>query len=750
MSGPRRLLRRLRDVMAAPVAAQQRLDQVVRIIAADMVAEVCSCYLMRAGEVLELFATQGLKSASVHRTLLRVGEGLVGTIAAYARPLNLADAQAHPLFAYRPETGEEIYQSLMGVPIMHGGSVVGVLVVQNKTRRHYDDEEVEALQVVAMVLAELVASGELVNPHELLEPGAIYAGPEVLEGLALVAGTALGAAVVHRPRVYLKNLVAEDAGRERTRLAEAVVGLQDDVDRMLAAPDLAEDGAHRDVLETYGMFARDSGWLARIDEAIGSGLTAEAAVIRVQEDMRARMSQAADSYIRERLLDFDDLANRLLRHLSGESRPHHAGDPDQDFVLVARTLGPAELVDYDRRRLKGLVLEEGSPTTHVAIVARAFEVPMVGRIRGAVAKLRPGEPVIVDGDHGRVFVRPAAGVIDNFREDAAGREARRAVYQAMRDKPARTRDGFEISLNINAGFAADLDRLDETGADGVGLCRTEIPFMMSASFPDVAAQTELYRAILDQAGDRSVVFRTLDIGGDKRLPYLAKTEEENPAMGWRAIRIGLDQPAVLCQQLRALLRAAAGRTLDVMFPMVADLAEYRAASALLDHEIARLRRQGETLPTKIQVGVMLEIPALMWQLPDLAAELDFVSVGTNDLIQFLYASDRANSKLVGRYGVLSPAALSLLEQLVRDCEARGVVLTVCGEAAGQTIEVMAMIGIGVRRFSMPPSRIGPIKLMVRSLRVAPLQKYLEIRRGTTQSSLRDALHAYARDHHINI
>jgi phosphotransferase system enzyme I (PtsP) len=750
VSGPRRLLRRLRDVMAGPGAAQRRLDQVVRIIATDMVAEVCSCYLMRSGQVLELFATEGLKPDAVHRTRLRVGEGLVGHIAAYSRPLNLSDAQAHPLYAYRPETGEEIYQSLMGVPILHGGRVVGVLVVQNKTSRHYDDEELEALQVVAMVLAELVKSGELVDPRELFDTEAAVSGPEILDGLPLVGGLALGTVVIHHTRAEVGKFVAEDPAEERQRLVLAIATLRDDVDRLLAAPDMAEQGDHRDVLETYRMFAEDSGWLTRIEEAIGSGLTAEAAVARVREDTRARMNQVADPYLRERMLDFDDLANRLIRHLSGGGAPARVEVGAEDFILVARAMGPAEFLDYDRARLRGLILEEGSHTTHIAIMARAFDVPMVGRVKGALSRIPAGETVMVDGERGRVVVRPGEEMTRAFAEDVAARAARQEVYREFRDKPARSLDGVEISLNINVGLLVDLDHLDETGADGVGLCRTEVPFMIASDFPDVDSQTELYRGVLDRADGRPVAFRTLDIGGDKRLPYWPTVAEENPAMGWRAIRVGLDQPAILRQQLRALIRAAAGRPLSVMFPMIASAEEFAAARHLLDRELARAAQRGEPAPEVLRVGVMLEVPALFWQLPVLLPELDFLSVGTNDLLQFLFASDRANPRLAGRYDLLSPAALSLMRDVVGHCAAAGVELSVCGEAAGQPLRAMALIGVGVRRLSMAPARVGPIKMMVRALRVEPLRHYLESLDRAAPRDLREGLASFARDHGINI
>jgi len=750
VSGPRRLLRRLRDVMAGHGRAQDRLDQLVRIIASDMVAEVCSCYLMRAGEVLELFATEGLNPSAVHKTRLQISEGLVGHIAANARPLNLADAQSHPLFAYRPETGEEIYQSLMGVPVLRDGRVIGVLVVQNRTRRHYDEEELEALQVVAMVIAELAAGGELVDPAELLAPEGRFTGPAVIEGQSLVPGLALGTVVVRRPQAPVTRLVADDPTVEKRRLAEAVAALREGLDRMLAAPDLAQAGEPRDVLESFRMFADDSGWLRRIEDAIDSGLSAEAAVIRVQEDTRVRMSQATSSYLRERLLDLEELANRLSRHLTGEAGSIGGPDLPDDVVLVARSLGPAELLEIDRERLRGVVLEDGSPTMHLAIVARALEIPVVGQVRDALSRLSAGETVIVDGTEGRITARPEDAEIHLLNEQAADRSQRQERYRALRDVKAMTLDGVEISLNINVGLVVDTKRIDDFGADGVGLCRTEIPFMMSSRYPDINAQTQLYRGIMDSAGGKPVVFRTLDIGGDKRLPYLPAMNEENPAMGWRAIRIGLDRPAILRHQLRALLRAADGRPLSVMFPMIATVGEFKRAKALLDRELRRCRDLGESQPESLKVGAMIEVPALMWQLPALLNAVDFVSVGTNDLVQFLFASDRGNAVISKRYGVLSPAVLALFRQLVEACDSHGVPLTVCGEAAGDPIEAMALAGVGVRSLSMPPSRLGGIKVMCRSLTLAALTRYLDGLRDSADMDLKQRLLDFAHDHGVEV
>jgi phosphotransferase system enzyme I (PtsP) len=747
--GSRRLLRRLRDVMAGPGTPQQRLDQIATLIARELVAEVCSIYVRRAGDILELFATEGLHQNAVHSTRLMVGEGLVGFIAAQAMPVALADAQAHPLFAYRPETGEEMYSSLMGVPILRGGRVIGVLAVQNRTQRSYADEEVEVLETIAMVLAELVAGGDVISPEEAnvgQDPGAL---PQRLEGLSLSPGLAQGTAILHRQRVTIDRMLSDDPAHESERVRAAVDAVHGQLDAIMERPEMSDAGEHRDVLETYRMFAQDSGWLRRIEEAIRTGLSAEAAVQRVQDDTRVRMAQVSDTYLRERLLDFEDLTNRLLRNLTGDDFDTDMELP-QDTVLVARSLGPSELLNYDQSRLRAIILEEGSTNAHATIVARALEVPMVGRVEGLLSRIETGDAVLVDAENGVVYLRPGDEVRANFDAALAARSERLRSYRDLRDRPAETKDHVSVSLQLNAGLLAEMNHLYDTGAAGVGLFRTEIPFMVRATYPDVETQAEFYQRVIQEADDRPVTFRTLDIGGDKVLPYMRAGEEDNPAMGWRATRIALDRPAMLRHQLRALLMANSGRTLSVMFPMIAQVAEFAAARRLLDMETEKLRQSGSPLPNAIRVGVMLEVPALAMQLPALLPLVDFVSIGSNDLVQFLFASDRGNPRLEGRYDHLSPAILTFIRQISDVCRAADIPVTVCGEMAGDTLAAMALIGIGIRDLSMSPANLGPVKAMVLSLDTTTMSSYLDTLLSSSAPSIRSHLKSFARDHAITV
>jgi phosphotransferase system, enzyme I, PtsP len=594
--GPRVLLRRLREVMAEPVAAQTRLDKIVQIIAANMVAEVCSIYVMRPGDFLELYATEGLKREAVHKSKLKSGEGLVGTIAKQAIGLNLSDAQHHPSFKYLPETGEEIYNAFLGVPVMRGGTVIGVLVVQNRTRRHYTEEEEEALQTTAMVLAEVIAAGELREVATEVAADVAHVRSHHLKGDSLAEGVALGHVVLHEPRVVIQNLIAENVPKEKQRLEDAVAQLRAHVDELLDGSD-AQRGANEysDVLETIRMFAHDKGWVNRLREAIDTGLTAEAAVERVQNDNRARMARTPDPYLRERMHDLDDLSNRLLRILTGAIATASRSDLPQNAIVVARNMGPAELLDYDRSRLRGVVLEEGGRTSHVAIVARALGIPAIGQAAGLIDLVDTGSPVIVDGGTGDIFVRPSTDLQRAYAEKVRFYARKQAQYAALRDEPAICRSGERIELNINAGLVVDLPHLHDSGADGVGLYRTELQFMMASRFPRLAAQVRHYKTIIEQAQGKPVTFRTLDIGADKVLPYLRQPKEENPALGWRSIRMALDRPALLKLQVRALMLAAEGAPLKIMFPMIADVEEYKRAVEVVETEKEHLLKRGHKL-----------------------------------------------------------------------------------------------------------------------------------------------------------
>ncbi len=750
-AGPRVILKRLREFMASAMDPQERLDLIVREIAQNMVAEVCSFYVLRSDGMLELFATKGLNPKAVHLSQLRLGQGLVGTIAATARPLNLTDAQKHPAFAYLPETGEEIYSSFLGVPILRAGRTLGVLVVQNRSQRGYSDDEVEALETVAMVLAEMIAAGDL--PRATHTNGDVnMRRPFTLTAQSLNDGIGIGHVVLHEPRIVVTNLFNENSQVEIEKLTKAIGSLRLSIDDMLSRSDVASEGEHRDVLETYRMFANDTGWVHRLEEAINNGLTAEAAVEKVQSDTRARMIHLTDPYLRERLSDFDDLANRLLHQLMGRTRETIAANLPKDAVIVARSMGAAELLDYPRDRIRGLILEDGATTSHVTIVARAMSIPVVGQAKGVVSISENGDSVIIDGEDGRIYLRPVIDVERAYLEKARFRARKQQLYRDLRDVPSITKDGTHITLLMNAGLLVDLPQLDESGAEGIGLFRTELQFMIASKFPRAHEQENLYRNVYKTIGDKPVTFRTLDIGGDKVLPYFRnKIQEENPALGWRAIRLTLDKPALMRTQLRAFLKASGGRELRLMLPMVTEVGEINRTRQLIDREVAYLSRFGHALPTRIKLGAMVEVPALLFQLDELMQAVDFVSVGSNDLFQFMMAIDRGNAEMSHRFDQLSVSFLRALRSIIEAGKRNNTPVTLCGEMAGRPLIALALLGLGFTRISMTPSAIGPIKAMLLDVDVQNLQeKLLEELNKPHVKSLHNWMQWYAQEHAISV
>ena len=718
----RQILTRLHEVMASRMHAQGKLDSVVDIVGESLTSEVCSIYLLREG-MLELYATRGLNQSAVHVTRMAIGEGLTGTIAENVETLNLAEAKAHPDFQYRPETGEEKFHSFAGVPIVYRERAVGALCVQHVDPRRYEEVEIEALQTTAMVLSELIANAELIDEEEARGLTPEQTGPQTINGLTLVSGLGAGQAVYHQPRVQITQVVAEDIEAERQRVYRAFDKMREQIDGLAGQAEFGVGGEHEEVLETYKMFAYDEGWSRRINEAIDSGLTAEAAIERVQQHTRMRMREIDDALLADRMHDLEDLANRLLRIVSGQLGTAASQGLRRDTILIARNLGPAELLEYDKRRLKGVILEEGSLTAHVVIVARAMGVPVLGRANGIRGIVREGDEVLLDATAATATVRPTSQVADAFAARFAKSREKQAAYAELRDVEPFTRCGTRIEVMMNAGLRDDISALAMTGADGVGLFRTEFQFLVSATLPQRDRQTRLYRDVLDAAGDRPVIFRTVDIGGDKAVPYLASDmaeADENPAMGWRALRLALEREGLMKAQARSLLEASAGRSLYVMFPMVSEPWEFDAAKQVFEEQLAFLRSKKKLLPEAIHYGAMLEVPALAEVLDLLLPKLSFLSVGTNDLTQFLFAADRANPNIAQRYDWLSPSIMRFLRRVVQSTNGSGVSLGVCGEMGGRRLEALALLGIGFRRLSITPAAVGPIKELVRKVDLAEI------------------------------
>lgn len=731
------LLLKVRDVLEQTAEGQDRLDRVVELIASSMSTEVCSIYLRHENNDFELSSTIGLKQESVHTTVMRAGEGLVGRIGETRKIINTSDAQNERGFRYFPETGEELYHSFLGVPIQRFRQLIGVLVVQSAQPRVFSQTEVNALEVIAMVLAEMTelgafSSGEraaIRRPHQL---------PFAIRGLVVQEGVADGVVFLHNPQVTIQNPVADEPEVEKTRLIDALETLSEQMGQLVDEHDDEEDA--RDILETFLSFSRDKGFRRRLIEDIDNGLSAEAAVEIEITRMRNRMRNVTDVYIRERLVDLENFCYRILRILSGIEAPSKADLPE-NAVLIASDIGPAELLEYGRA-LKAVILEKGSVGSHAAIVARAFAIPLIIQTGNITTEAIAGDRVLVDGEQGIVHLRPEAAVIDAFGNKIAMNKEAQERYQNLRNLPAITKCGAVISLQMNAGLIAELPSLVPSGADGVGLFRTELQFLTRRTVPKRGELAKMYERILDSAGGKAVTFRTLDIGSDKILPYMKRDPEPNPALGWRAIRVGLDRKNILKMQLQALIRGANGRPLRIMFPFIAQYEEFQEAKHIFLDLLAHTEAVGQPVPSHYEVGAMLETPSLAFAPDRFFQETDFISIGGNDLKQFFFAADRENERVRKRYDTLNSSFLSFINLITERCAEHNTPVSFCGEDAGRPLEAVAFAAMGLRTLSMRPASIGPVKAMLRQVDLNEVKHIIGASRARGTQNARPELAAY--------
>ena len=732
------LLKRLKEALAEEGEGQKRLDRLTHLIANSIDTEVCSVYLLVDNKTLELCATEGLDPASVHKTRLRIGEGLVGLVARDAKPINTDNAPSEVGFRFMPETREERYSSFLGVPIQRLGETLGVLVVQSRISRLFSDDEIYAIEVVAMVLAEMTELGAFVGGDENLKAPHQYS--VLIRGGIAHEGAASGNVLLHEPRVVVTNPFAEDTIIEQKRLQDAIQRLKGDVDGMLNTALKGATEEHKKILEAYRMFANSKSWLKRMEEDIESGLSAEAAVEKEQSIVRARMSRVADAYLRDRLHDLDDLSNRLLRILTGQGNSDHTDFPESP-ILVARNIGPGELLEYGRN-LKGIVLEEGSVGGHATIIARAMAIPLIINASAITTEALNGDHVLVDGDQGIVHLRPDDNVKNAFSEKIAMQSKKLERYQKLKDVPAVSKDGITINLMMNAGLMGDLPSLESSGAEGVGLFRTELQFLARNSIPKRGELAALYSRVLDAAGQKKVIFRTLDVGSDKVLPYMRPTDEPNPALGWRAIRLGLDKPGIMKMQLQAFFRAANLRNISIMFPMIAQFGEFIQARELLKTVLENERKMGHSIPKNVEIGAMLETPSLVFAPKQFFELADFISIGGNDLKQFFYAADRENERVRKRYDTLNVSFLNLIKQIVIRCEETSTPLSFCGEDAGKPLEAVCLLAMGIRTLSMRPASIGAVKALIRDINIIELRKVIDQALVSGEQSIRPKVESW--------
>ncbi len=742
------ILQKLRTVSEGQDAIDVKLNKIVKMIAEQMSADAAACYITIGGNRLVLFAAHQMAEGALNKVIFRFGEGLTGEVAQNSRTISVADAWKHPKFVHKPELGEDDYKSYIGVPLIRWHRSIGVLALQSKEVHEYTAMDIEILETVAMVLSEIVSSEEMSEWRKNFDKNNNINERDKLKGVSLSKGYGLGVAVVHRRRQVVTKIFAEDKEKELHRLEIAFGQMNADLDKKLAEAKLGM-GEHVDILDAYRMFASDKGWYKKLSNNIQSGLTAEAAVERAYEDMWNRLSGTTDVYLKERLHDLRDVSDRLSSYLSGDYGSIKGVD-SADIIVVAQTMGPADLMDYDYTKIRGLIIEDGTPTMHVAIVAKALNIPVVAKIKGIFSEIKTGEQIAVDGMEGYVYIRPSTLIQEKFKSKIAERQKLQAKLAELKELPAQTKDGVNINLYLNVGLAFDLDYIESTNCDGIGLYRTEIPFMASEMMPDVDRQISYYQELMDKCGDKKVVFRSLDVGSDKLLPYWGNVGEENPAIGWRSIRITLDRRAILRKQIRAFLRAAAGKELNVMFPMITNLSEFEEAKETLMLELEKEKRKSDAVPSKVNVGLMIEVPSVIFQLDSILEQADFISIGTNDLAQFIFACDRGNPRLTERYDVLSSPFLCVMNEIITKANKHHVYCSVCGEMASNPIEAMALIGLGYRNLSMSGSAFGKVKSMVRSINVEEVSDYVYNLLKSNKKTLRPQLISYAYDHGIEI
>ena len=718
-----KLMGSLREVMAKEMSITKRVNAILTLLCEQLQAPTAVLYMLRPGDVLE-------RSIMIGRTLnlpafVRVGEELFGQSALERKVI---------------QTNTKRNKTILMVPIIRGNQLLGVLGLFAKHKFYFENEIIETVQNVTMVLAEFLT--ELSTNKNKADLSTVSFS-RTLEGRSLVKGFALGEVLLHRRIEASGPILTSHPESEKKRLGAAFTRVQNLIKRRLARPTTPLE--EKELFETYLLFLNDAEWKKKVESAVATGLSAQVALQKIGDETVEKMRTIADPYLKERARDFQDLTGKLMQALlQKRTKKKLSGNK----ILVADTLGAADLLDYDLKHIKGIVLEDGSQTTHVVIVARAYRIPLIGAVKDALKLFEEGAPMALNAVNGKVYFRPSDEILDILRNYQKTLSKKERLQARNRDKPAETKDGKKISLMLNMGVTGGVERLPP--CDGIGLYRTELLFMTSKSLPDIRSQTETYRRVLVQAKNKPVTFRTLDIGSDKVLPYFEQQGEENPAMGWRSIRMALDRRVLLRNQVRALLRATAGNVLQIMFPMVTTVAEFVEAKRTLDLELKNAVLHREKTPKEIVVGTMLEVPALIFQLDNLLPLVDFISVGTNDLAQFVFAADRTNTLISNRYDTLSPAFLKILKLIIDKCHTYGVKCSICGEMASHPVEAATLIALGVENLSMSPEALEAVKTTIRSLNFGKFRKYLLSQLESRLPSLRETLFSYLRDHHVHL
>lgn len=719
------LLRRIMEEVNSAGDLDQVLELIVQRVKSTMSADVCSIYLRDLGENLVLMATNGLNPSAIGRVRLAPGQGLVGLVAERAEPVNLDNATADPHYVFFPETGEERYPSFLGVPIIHQRKVLGVLVVQRHTSAQFDTDQEAFLITVGAQLASTIAHAEAIGESSHIGSASLAQGKPI-QGLAGAPGVAFGTAVVVYPPADLDAIpdrIISDVDTEQKIFLDAVASVQDDLrDLKLRMHDVLS-AEERALFDAYQLMLGSDALVEGAMDKIRGGNWASGALRQTIDEYVHLFDGMDDLYIKERAEDVKDLGRRVLSYLQQGGRSGY--EVPRGAILVGDIISASMLAEVPVGNLAGVVSRRGSSASHVAILARAFNVPAVMGASDLPISQIDGKELVVDGYQGRIYISPPEPISQEYRRLQQEEEELGVELAGLTALPAQTPDGTTIHLYANTGLIADVTPAINSGAEGVGLYRTEFPFMIRERFPSESEQTDIYRQVLEAFAPRPVTLRTLDVGGDKALPYFP-IEEENPFLGWRGLRITLDHPEIFLVQVRAMMRANAGLgNTRILLPMVTTIDEVDAALSLIRRAYQELRDTGLDIDMP-QIGVMIEVPSAVYQISSLARRADFISVGTNDLSQYLLAVDRNNPRVANLYDGLHPSVLKVLIEIIDRCKEAGKPVNICGEMAADPYAVVLLLGMGVDSLSVSAASISRVKYIIRNLSQAAARDVLKI------------------------